>query len=281
MFRIASLAAGLLTASVAYAQTAVGPPIAYVKGSARGDAIYLVNPDGTGETKVYQAPRNGRFGGQIERVSVRPGGGELAFTLNHDQLMVQDFDSAGQPVGSAYEVDVPGACGIADGDYRSDGTLYVVDDCLTVWTVAPDANVTSSSFAGGNWGAIAALGTSLLYVEHGSPAGNNGEISGALKLRTSSGTVSQIASLTYAMPLYVDAVGSQGAVSQANSFQTVDLSTGATNLGCTTGGMVKYSPDGSQMIYEFRNMLFVHDANCSGAPFRLARGAKAVAWRSD
>jgi hypothetical protein len=35
------------------------------------------------------------------------------------------------------------------------------------------------------------------------------------------------------------------------------------------------------MVYEFRNVLFVHNADCSGAPFRLARGAKGVAWRSD
>lgn len=279
MYRSALLIAGLLTASATYGQ--VGPPIAYVKGAAKGDAIYLVNPDGTGETKVYQAPRTGRLGGQIGRVSVRPLGGELAFTLNNAQLMIQNFDSAGQPVGPAYEVDVPGTCGVDEADYRSDGTLYVFDACSNVWTVAPDATITNSSFAGGNWGAIAALGTSLLYVEHGSSSGNNGEISGALKLRTSTGAVSQITALTYSLPLYIDAVGGRAAVSQAASFQTVDLSTGATNAGCTTGGMVKYSPDGSQMIYEYRNILFVHNSDCSGAPFRLARGAKAVAWRSD
>lgn len=281
MCRIALLATGLLTATVGHTQI-IGPPIAYVKGSAKGDAIYLINPDGTGETKVYQAPRNGRLGGgQIGRVSVKPGGGELAFTLNFNQFMVQNFDSAGQPVGSAYEVDVPGNCGLGEGDYRSDGTLYVVDDCLTVWTVAPDANVTNSSFTGGNWGAIAALGTSLLYVEHGSTTTNNGEITGDLKVRTTGGTVSQIKQLTYTLPLYVDAVGNTAVVSQASSFRTVDLTTGTISTGCTTGGMVKYSPTGTQMVYEYRNMLFVHNADCSGAPFRLARGAKAVAWRSD
>ena len=281
MYRIALLATGLLTASVGYTQT-IGPPIAYVKGSAKGDAIYLINPDGTGETKVYQAPRNGRLGGgQIGRVSVMPGGGALAFTLNFSQLMVQNFDSAGQPVGSAYEVDVPGNCGVDEGDYRSDGVLHVHDTCMNDWTVAPGGTVASAAFTGGNWGALAALGTSLLYVEHGSTTTNNGEITGDLKVRTTGGTVSQITQLTYTLPLYVDAVGNTAVVSQAGSFRTVDLTTGAISTGCTTGGMVKYSPTGTQMVYEYRNMLFVHNSDCSGAPFRLARGAKAVAWRSD
>lgn len=276
MYRSVLMAGAMLASTGALAQTTGGPEIGYVKGSPRGDAIYLINPDGTGETRVYQAPRTGRSGGQIDRLSLRPGGGEVAFILNSAQLMIQRHDSNGQPSGVAIEIDVPGTCGLSDPDYRSDGDLYVSDGCLQVWVVDTDGASATMVLSNSNVSAEAALGTDLLYVEAGTTVDQ-----GTLKRRTAGGTISTIGSLSYTLPLYLDAVGNTGALSGQSSFRTVDLTDGNTNAGCTTVGMVKYSPDGSQMVYEYRNMLLILNSDCSGSPFRLARGAKSVAWRSN
>ena len=281
MYRTIAFVAALLSASAAYAQTAVGLPIGYVMGSAKGDAIYVLNADGTGETKVYQAPRQGRVGSRIDDLSLRPGGGEVAFVLDGGQLWVQKFGSTGQADGDAFEVAVPGDCFLGGPDYRSDGDLYVSDSCLNVWLVDTDGRTASLVFTGANISGMAAVGTSLLYSEGGS-VDSNGVVTGNLKLRTAAGSTTTIVeTLQYILPLYVDAVGNDGVLSGPSSFRTVDLTTGAVDAGCTQGGMVKYSPDGSEMVYEFRNTLFVLNSDCSGAPFRLARGAKAVAWRSN
>ena len=131
MYKMMLLAAGLMTSTAGFAQ-AIGPSIAYVKGSARGDSIYLVDPDGTGLTKVYQAPRQGRVGSQIDRVTIKPGGGAVAFIQDSTHLWVQAFGGTGQPDGTAYEIDVPGNCALYDPDYRADGSLYVSDSCAGV-----------------------------------------------------------------------------------------------------------------------------------------------------
>lgn len=276
MYRSITFAAALLIATASYAQTNNSLQIGYVKGAARGDAIYLINPDGTGERKLYQAPRDGRFGGQIDRLSIRPGGGEVAFVLNNTQLMIQRHDASGQPVGAAFEIDFAGSCGLYDPDYRSDADLYVADTCSNVWLVDTDAGTKSIVFSGANISALAAVGTSLLYVDAGS-----GVDTGSLKLRTAGGTTTTIGEINYTLPLHLDAVGNVGVLSGSTSYRTINLTTAGENAGCTTGGMVKYSPDGIQMVYEFRNMLMVHNSDCSGTPSRIARGADAVAWRSD
>src|SRR5687767_7617562 len=122
MYRTILALAGLLTSTAALGQAAVDPPpIAYVTGSTRGDAIYLVYPNGTGLTKVYTAPRQGRFGSQVDRVSLKPSGDQIAFVLDSTRLMLQNHSSSGQPVGDPFEVDVPnGECQLYDPDYRSD-----------------------------------------------------------------------------------------------------------------------------------------------------------------
>lgn len=278
MYRKLLLAVGLLTSTAGLAQSVADLSIGYVKGSIKGDSIYVNNPNGTAETKVYQAPRTGRFGAQIDRVSLRPGGGEVAFILNSNQLWVQRHDANG-PVGDPVEVDVPDNCSLYDPDYRSDGDLYVAESCAQprVLVVDTDSASITSSFSTGDISALAAVGTSLLYVEAGATVDT-----GSLKLRTASGaTTTIITSLNYTLPLHVDAVGNDGVLSGTSSFRTVDLTTGALDAGCTAGGMVKLSPTGTQMVYEFRNMLFVHNSDCSGAPSRIARGAKSVAWRSN
>lgn len=277
MFRMVLAFAGLLTSTAALGQTAGGPPIAYVTGSTKGDAIYLVYPDGTGLTKVYTAPRQGRFGSRVDRVSLKPSGDQIAFVLDNTRLMLQNHSSSGQPVGEAFEVDVPnGSCALHDPDYRSDGSLVVSDGCQKVWLVAPDASsaTTATEWFSGNIGALAARGTDLVYFETQSAS------SGELKLRSATGT-SVITATSFVFPLHLDAIGNTAVLSGGSSYRTVDLTTGAIANGCTAGGTVKYSPDGSQMLYVYRNTLLVRYSNCNNAPLRLTRGVKSAAWRSD
>ena len=274
MYRSITFAAALLTATASYAQTADSLEIGYVKGSPRGDSIYLVSPDGTGETRVYQAPRTGRFGGQIDRLSLRPGGGELAFVLDNTRLMIQRYSSSGQPTGAATEIDIAGSCALYDPDYRSDGDLYVSDSCGNLLLVDTDTSTVTTVFSQSNIAGLAALGTSVLYAEAGSGLGP-----AELKLRTSAGTTSPVTQIPLNLPMHIDAVGNVGVISGQSSYSTVNLTTGDVDPGCTTGGMVKYSPDGTQMVYEYRNMLLILNSDCSGSPFRLARGADSVAWR--
>lgn len=276
MYRSIAFAAALLTATAGIAQTADSLEIGYVKGSPRGDAIYLVSSDGTGETKVYQAPRTTRFGGQIQRLSLRPGGGELAFVLDFTQLMILRYDSSGQPTGEATEIEIAGSCGLGDPDYGSDGDLYVADSCGNMLLVDTDTSAVETVFSQSNIAALAAVGTSVLYAET-----LTGLAPLELKLRTSTGSTTSVTQIPLDLPMYIDAVGNVGVISGRTSYSTVNLTTGDVDTGCTTGGMVKYSPDGTQMVYEYRNMLLILNSDCSGSPFRLARGADSVAWRSN
>ena len=266
MYRSITFAAALLTASVGFAQ-----PIAYVKGSAKGDSIYLINSDGTGETKIYQAPRTGRFGGQIDRLSINASGTEVAFVLNDTQLMIQN---ATDPSDPADEIPIAGDCALYDPDYRSDGGLYVSDSCGKIWLVGTVSGTASPIVENVNVSGLAARGDDLLYVDD-----SGSGLGGTLYLRAAAGgSTTTIGSISYSLPLYVDAVGNIGVLSGRSSYRTINLSNAAESAGCTTGGMVEYSPDGSQMVYEFRNSLLVLNSDCSGAPFRLARGADAVDW---
>lgn len=272
--------AGLLTSTTALGQTGVGgPPIAYVTGSSKGDAIYLVYPNGTGLTKVYQGAAGSRrsAGSRIDRVSLRPSGGQIAFVLDNTRLMLQNHSASGQPVGAAFEVDVPnGYCALYDPDYRSDGSLVVSDGCSKAWLVAPDANseTTATEWFSGDIGALAARGTDLVYFETQSAS------SGELKLRTAGGTT-VIAATSFIFPLHLDAIGDTAVLSGGSSYRTVNLANGAIASGCTPGGGVKYSPDGSQMLYIYRNALLVRYSNCNAAPLRLSGSAKSAAWRSN
>jgi hypothetical protein len=276
MYRTITFVAALLTASAGLAQT----PIAYVKGSTKGDAIYLIGSDGTGETKIYQAPRTGRFGGQIDRLSISPDGTEVAFVLNDTQLMVKRIGSG--TVNDADQINVGAGCAFFDPDYRADGDLYVGASCSgpgQIWLVDTVAETATPVVENVNYSGLAARGNDLLYVADSGSIDTSGGLSGTLYLRSSAGGApTAVGTIDYSLPLYIDAVEDTGVLSGRSSYRTVDLTNGAEAVGCWTGGMVEYSPDGTEMVYEFRNTLFVLNSDCSGAPFRLARGADAVDW---
>jgi hypothetical protein len=279
--------AALLASTAAYPQVG-GPPIGYVKGSTKGDAIYLVYPDGTGLTKVYQAPSRGRSGSTISRISIMPGGGAVALIQDEVFLRVQRYGSNGQPDGAAYDVNIPSGtrpCAIGDVDFRSDGALVVSDGCLNVWTAAPGATAASLLFtASANISAVRwMLDGSVLFQE-----GQLGSM--MLKQRHSTGEITVVGPTSYFPPhIGMSRIGPIAALSDTQSFHIMNLRDGSTAVGCILGGMVQLSPDQTQILYRSpgsttsSSTLFVHKFDCSGAPFRLAtKGAyRAVAWRGN
>lgn len=282
MFRVLQAAIAVFLAATATAATAVdGPPIAFVKGTAKGNAIYLVYPDGTGLTKVYQAPSRGRgFGSNVGRMAMIPAGGEIAFTQDETLLQILNYDSNGQRV-SIREITVDNnQCALGDVDYRSDGTLVLSDGCRNVWTVTQNATAASFLFqAGQNIAAVRwMLDGSILFHE-----GQLGSM--ALKKRTPTGTITTIAATDYFPPfLGMSRIANETAISDRSTYKMVNLTSGATVNGpCNPAGVVHLSPNSTQILYRSsKRILFVHNANCSGMPFRLATGVDdALAWRAD
>ena len=268
----------LLSATPALAGVG-GPPIAYTKGSAKGDAIYLVNPDGSGLTKLYQATTASRFGGKIERLAILPGGGEVAFTQDSVLLRVQKHHASGQPNGSAYNVAVPNnRCALGDVDYRADGTLVVSDGCFNVWTVPAGGTTATKLFnAAENIAAVR-------WMRDGSVLIHSGPLEAMRLRRWSSGTFNTITSTTYFPPfLGMSRIANEAAISDRSTYKIVNLSTGSARDGCRLAGNVRLSPDSTQILYRSSTgYLFVQKGDCSGAAFRLAMGVgDALEWRAN
>lgn len=145
----------VISTGSAVAQTAGGPPIAYVKKSNTGDEIYLVNPENTGLLRLYKAPRKTSIG----HIDLRPGGGEIAFTEDFRTLKILSFDSYGRPgVGeprTVREMTIP--CSLFGPDYHpTDGRLAYIEGCgaanFAVWTVQPGATEPNQQPMFGHYG---------------------------------------------------------------------------------------------------------------------------------
>jgi len=112
---LVAAAAGALPITIANAQTAGGPPIAYVKAGGSQE-IYLVNVNGSGATRLYTAPR--KTG--IASLDLRPGGNEIAFVETASGkprvLKVLKFSNAGVKLGEP--VTVPNLCAPDYVDYN-------------------------------------------------------------------------------------------------------------------------------------------------------------------
>ena len=221
------------------------------------------------------------MGMPIESIAMRMraedsnGGGEVAFIENERVVKIQKHDSNGQPEGDAYEVSIPNgtSCIMHDLDYLQNGTLVIADSCTNVWTVGPGNQAAdSSSLFQAAINSLTAIANDILYVDEN-----------VLKRRTSGGATTSLQTLNNPF-LFMDASASSAFLSEwiASTFQTVSLSSPyAVNQGCTQAGRVEVSPDGTQLIYFYRNQLLLHASNCSGqTPTRIARGVRASAWRS-
>ena len=114
-FFLAAAAAGALSITSANAQTTGGPTIAYVKVGGTQE-IYLVNPNGSGSTRLYTVPK--KTG--IASLDLRPGGNEIAFVETASGkprvLKILKFNIAGVKLGEP--VTVPNLCAPDYVDYN-------------------------------------------------------------------------------------------------------------------------------------------------------------------
>lgn len=121
--RISSLAglAALLFSTAA--SSGVGPEIAIAKQVSNASEIDLINPDGTGFAVLYRSPQKKT----LNSLDLRPGGGEIAFTLSY-QLKILQFDDRGVAVGSPRAI--PTACPVLALDYHpTNGSLLFTSKC--------------------------------------------------------------------------------------------------------------------------------------------------------
>ena len=284
--RFAFLTLAALMASASGIAAGTGPEIGYSKSSPKGDSIYLVDPDGTAQTKLYQAPGTRGAPGQISELALRPGGGEAAFVQDFGKLLILSYDDRGQAVGTPVRITVGDhspPCAITDIDYRSDGTL-LISACNAAYIRAPGESTATFLFAANDL-------IALRWMRDGSILFDDSEGTGrVLKRRASNGTITTVGPHSY-FNLHIGmARGSdRAAISDTASFKVIDLTTGSTADGCKSAGQVNFSPADTEILYRSSgsttqsSILFVQKADCSGQPFRLAikGGYRAITWRAD
>ena len=268
------LIALLLTTTGVAAQAAGGPAIAYIKSGGTAQEIYLVDPDRTGLTKVYTAPRKT----SLSWLDLKPGGNELAFTEKFS-IKVQKFHDSGQPNGAATPITT--SCTAWHPDYHpsGDGRLIYIVACsgdFGVWQYTPGVGAAelfgTISTQRVRWNRA---GTHVYYDEETSFN------SGVLRLKRrnmSTGTVEDLGPLGALDSFDVTRTGDRlihgsplapkifDSATMADTNQSVEL--------CIDGDDAHASPDDSQYLYETPDnaggtYVMIHSNSCSGSPVAL------------
>lgn len=134
MIRHILIAALLCSGTSALAR--VGPEIVY----ASGKDIHLVNPDGSGAIRIYR----GRGSGFIDSVSLKKGGGTVAFVEDW-VLKFIDYDASGRQVGPIRSV-APVCYRIANVNYHPDGQSVIYhESCNGIVSIKQVAVPTASN----------------------------------------------------------------------------------------------------------------------------------------
>jgi hypothetical protein len=257
-----------LTALASPAAAVIGPPIAYSTPS----TIYLVNPDGTGRSTLYTAPRKT----SITMLDLKPGGGELAIVEAY-KLKVLNYDERGLPVGSARTIAIPCGTILVVDHHPTDGSIIAADGCTPnhIWRIAPGATaadpqplVTSQAMiASPRWSSDG----SRIYYE---------TVGGIIAFDVSSGTSTTINSdwgfwdVTRTGDRLI-LEGSGGPTNLPNGTNAIfDVPSRTTTPGCTLAQTFRFGPGDVQMAYRTvpnhgASYVMVQNADCSGAPFRL------------
>ena len=265
----------LLTAGAAQAQTAGGPAIAYVKSGGTAQEIYLVNPDRTGLTKVYTAPRKT----SLRWLDLKPGGNELAFTQNFT-IKIQKFHDNGQPNGPAEAIYT--ACNSLHPDYHpnASGAFVFVVACsgdFGVWQYGPGPGAAVKLFSTISTNRVRwnRLGTHLYYDEETSFN------SGLLRLKRrnmSNGNVEDLGPLGALDSFDVTRTGDRlihGSQLSVKMFDAATMTDTSQSVElCIDGDDVHASPADSQYLYQTPQnaggtYIMVHSNNCGGAPVAL------------
>ena len=261
---IRPLLAALLIASVstpAKAQTAGGPPIAYVKRVSNGDEIHLASANGPERLRLYKA----RSKIQITMLDLRPGGGEVAFLENFTTLKILAFDDFGRSLaGNPREIRrVSSPCTLESPDYHpTNGVLLFVEGCgrnRGVWTVQSGAGqrdaapvFSSVPVYRARW---SRLGDSIYYIGLRDGASSS-DPTYLYRRSTTAGTTEELGILNSWTTFDVARTGERLFWSGPNStFVMVDISgSGATTADaevreCPRGLRMAFSPGDTQIVY--------------------------------
>lgn len=274
MFRPMMIASLLATSAVsaAQAQTAGGPPIAYIKAGSAHE-IYLTNETGSSVTRVYAAPRKTT----LRWVDIRPGGNELAFNENL-AIKIQKFHDNGQPNGAA--TGVRGApCSITQSpDYHpsGDGRLVFIAACgfgnFQIMTyVAGDAAPTPLFTVGSaNRVRWSRTGEHLYYDE----ALSRTDATSRLRRRNlATGEVTDFGTISDVSSFDVARTGDRlvfGSALAPKLFDAGTMTDTSQSLPACGGDDIHFSPDDAKIIYETPpsskgTFVLVKASNCSGS----------------
>ena len=292
MLRPLIFAALLTTTASVQAQTAGGPPIAYVKRASNGDELYLVNADKTGLIRLYKAPSKA----QITMLDLRPGGGEIAFLEGYAKLKVLAFDNYGRasPGNPRTIRTVSSPCTVESPDYHpSNGTLLFVEGCgrnRSVRTVQPGANGADDAplFSGvavfrARW---SRLGDTIYYIGLRDGAASSDPT--YLYRRIGSAPAEELGVLNSWTTFDVARTGEKIYWGSEPSFSLLDFASGATTsdastLSCPAGSRMTRSPDDTQMVFQSAwargkgNYVMIGVTNCLADPTALT-GAGSWGW---
>jgi hypothetical protein len=287
-----SLIAAILMTSAGVAGVpavaAGSPAIAYVKVGGSSQDIDLVNPDGSGLTRVYTSARKASIGW----LDLKPGGGEVAFTENF-KIKIQRFSETGQPTGAP--VPIPSPCNAWSPDYHpsGDGTLIFVSGCsagnMTVMQYSPVTNQSTPLFTvfivnRVRW---SRTGAYVIYDQTDSPTA----LVERLKRRDmTTGAVQDFGELGDLDSFDINRVGEQlvygpAAAPKLFDFDTMTDTSQAAAI-CVSGGGedFHFSPDGADFIYKTPHnakgdYILIRHSDCSSNVTTLA--AKGSWGRKD
>lgn len=284
----------ILSGALALAATSVAaaPPIAYSKAGTGGiDEVWLVNPDGSGATRVYR----GSSKMAAVNLAVSPAGGKLAFLETDNTsyaIKVITYSSAGVPQNTT-TVPLPAGCVVRGLDLRSDGLLIFSQQC---------SGGTANSIDSWDGSTVTPLIPNLQpdaaflvrWLRDGSGFIWQATTPSGFELRESSNTnPSSWVALSQGMPFgnlsYLDmahqsdaliaSFGSQAQV-QRYSFDTVSgVSTSYSVLAAGNDG--HYSPDDSQLIYRVytrHGYNLILKTLSSGTTKTIVTGMRVSAW---
>ena len=298
--RLFCAAAGTaLLATAATAQTAGGPPIAYVKRLSNGDEIHLISADGTERMRVYKA----RSKIPITMLDLRPGGGELAFLENYSVLKILAFDDLVRPLtGNPRQIrHVSSPCSVESPDYHpTNGTLLFVEGCARnrgVWTVQSGASqrdatplFSSVPVYRARW---SRLGDTIYYIGLRDGAASSDPT--YLYRRTGTAPPEELGVLNSWSTFDVARVGEKLFWNIANErFNMLDLSVAgarpedAVLLACPAGSRMTRSSDDMQMVFQSPwargkgNYIMVGATDCSTSRALTGEGSWGwIDWRTD
>ena len=271
------------------AGASVGPEIAYSTQT----EIYLINPNGSGKVRLHRSKSNDF----ISSVSLRPGGGQIAFVENWVVKFI-DFDAAGRPVGTIRSI-TPSCNRLYNVRYHPDGNSVLFHELCGDKSEIKQSAIPSAAVPRPVASVLFTENTNTEYLQESTwdPSGSSivYSISTATQFELRRLTVGGSDDLLFARAneqiRYPDvspdgtriaisnyALGTTLGVGYTSEFNTVDGSLGPN----FKGQYARYEPNGSRILfidYQTYNARYLRYRNPDGSQGQI--GGKAVYWSLD